>query len=245
MTNPVFDLSEFRVGPYVLKVVATPRSEFEDKRRSYEHDWTSGVLKIGDWLGTRRALECVMRSMVTAIHYRSGLNDKSDEESYTHSLATGLVEVAHNNSQFWGEFQQLLEDEYKPGAGWGRTAAGDAAPTALVAPARIVMEHRACRIEWIPMSKWANPNVYGWYFLKTGPIKLRGDLFGTNLALVSLHEVLHFLHESLGLGDRTKEVEFKRTQAYMLLRFIQQNPRFWNWWLHLASHRTDPVAKAA
>jgi hypothetical protein len=245
MTNPVFDLPEFRVGPYALKVVAAPRSEFEDKRRVMEHDWNRGVLRIGDWLSTRRALECVTLSMVTAIHYRSGLNDKSDEESYTHSLATGLVEMAHNNSHFWGEFQQLLEDDYKPGAGFGRTAAGDAPSQALQLPSRIVMDHRTCKIEWLPLSKWNNPNVYGWYFLKTGPIKLRLDLVGTNLALVSLHEVLHFLHETLGLNDRTKEKEFKRTQAYMLLRFIQQNPGFWNWWLHLAAQRTDPMPQAA
>lgn len=245
MSHPVFKLSDYRVGPYAMKFVAAPRAAFDDKRRNLEHDWTRGLVRIGDWVSERRAIECVMRSLVTAIHYRSGLNDKSNEESYTHSLATGLVELAHTNLQFWGELQQLLEDEYKPGAGWGRMAAGDAAAAPRTRPTRLVMDARTCRIEWVPQEKWKHPNVYGWYLIKKGHIQLRGDLFGTNLALVTLHEVLHFLHECVGLGDRTREVLFKRTQAYMLLRFIQQNPGFWNWWLHLACQRTDPLAEAA
>lgn len=245
MTSPVFLLPEYRVGPYTMKAFPATKAMFSDKRRIIEHDWTAGVTFIADHLSTRKTLECLMRSIVTCIHYRSGLNDKSDEESFTHSLATGLVELARNNPEFWGGLQQLLEDDYKPGAGWGRTAAGDPVAAALTLPKRIVFDHRSCAINWVPPEKWKDSGAYGFYWLKQGKIDLNAGLHGANLALVTLHEVLHFLHECVGLKNSTKEVPFKRAQAYTLLRFMQQNPKFWAWWLHMANPMSEELRLAA
>jgi hypothetical protein len=182
-----------------------------------------------------------MRSLLAAIHYRSGLNDKSDEESYTHSLATGLVELARNSTEFWVALQALVEDEYKPGAGWARTARGDPVAAALTVPKRIVYDKRTCSLEWSPRVT----SAYGYYHIRRGKIELAQDLRGANLALVTMHEVLHFVHECVGLRDSTKEAEFKHTQAYALLRLWQTNPKFWAWWLHVANSATDELRLAA
>jgi hypothetical protein len=245
MTNPIFALPAYRVGPYTMKTTPKERGEFNDKRRILEHDWTGGRTFIASDLSQRKAMECLVRSLVTTIHYRSGLNDKSDEESFTHSLATGLVELALNNPEFWTAFQQLLEAEYKPGAGWGRTAAGSPVLAARSAPSRIVMDHRSCTINWVPAAEWPDEHAYGFYYIKQGRIDICDDLYGTNQALVVLHEVFHFLHECIGLKDSTKEVPFKRCQALMLLRFVQQNPKFWAWWLNAVKPRKQELRLAA
>jgi hypothetical protein len=232
MTSTVFDLPPYRVGPYTLQAFPATKDMFSDKRRVIEHDWTAGVAYIKQDLPHRKTLECLTRSIVSAIHYRSGLDDRSSEESFTHSLATGLVELARNNPEFWAQFNKLLEDEYRPRAGWGRTAAGNPVSQALTDPKVIIFEGHTCKIHWIPGQKWKTPNAYGWYMYADMHIELNGAMYGVNRALVTLHEVFHFLHHCLGLKDRTKEKEFKRTQSLMLLRFIQQNPKFWAWWLH-------------
>ncbi len=247
MSNPVFLLPAYTVGPYTLKVTPIPRHAFSDKRRIVEHDWNLCAVHIAEDLNSRRATECLFRSLVTAIHYRSGLNDRSNEESFTHSLATGLVELAQNNPAFWRAFNEHLEQEYAPGAGWGRLAAGDRAVVAI-RPTSIVYDGQPCSVSWIPDAEWTDPNAYGFYWLKQHRIDLNADLTGNNLALVTLHEVLHFLHERLGLKDSTKERDFKRGQAALLPRFIQQNPQFWAWWVQTVAYSqlarpTSPSAR--
>ncbi len=231
MNNPVFDLPAYTVGPYTLKVTPLPRARFADRRRVIEHDWDLHQTRIADHLNTRRALECLLRSLVTAIHYRSGLNDRCDEEAYTHSLATGLVELAQNNPEFWFELNTLLEQEYCPGADWGRIAGG--APTPGTPPPTLLRyDEHECRLNWLTSEQWKGDHAYGYYWVRRNRIDLRDNLRGNNLALVSLHEIIHFLHEKLGLRDSSTEMQFKRTQAAMLPRFIQQNPQVWAWWLH-------------
>ncbi len=245
MENSVFLLPEYRVGPYTMQVFPATRDMFHDKRRVLEHDWTAGVAYIAQHLSTRKALECLMRSLVTCIHYRSGLNSRSDEESFTHSFATGLVELARNNPEFWTQFNQLLEQEYKPRAGWGRTAAGNPVAAALTNPKHLMFDGRGCAIEWIPGHKWKEPGAYGFYLIKKGHIELNDAIHGTNRPLVALHEVLHFLHECVGLKSSTDETTFKRGQAYTFLRFIQQNPKFWAWWLHAVRPEVTEMPLAA
>lgn len=244
MTNPVFDLPAYTVGPYTLKVTPLPRSRFADRRRVIEHDWDRHQTRIADHLSTRRALECLMRSLVTAIHYRSGLNDNCDEEAYTHSLATGLVELAQNNPEFWFQLNVLLEQEYYPGAGWGLIAGGE--PVRVPPrPALLRYDGHECSVRWMTPQQWKGDRAYGYYWVRQNRIDLKDSLRGNNLALVSLHEIIHFLHEKLKLRDSSTEMQFKRAQAAMLPRFIQQNPQVWSWWLHAAAQGCELTWKMA
>lgn len=245
MTSPVFFLPEYRIGPYTMKAYPATKDMFIDKRRVLEHEWTLGVVNIAQDLPVRKTIECMMRSLVTAIHYRSGLNDRSNEESFTHSLATGLVELARNNPEFWVEFMSIVEDHYAPDAGWALTAAGNPVRACFETPSRIVFNGRHCDIHWIAPNQWEDSSAYGFYWLKRGRIDLNGSLQGANLALVTLHEVLHFLHECVGLKDKTTDKAFKRAQAHLLLRFMKENPEFWAWWLHAANPMTAAMRIAA
>lgn len=218
-----------------MRLACSPRSAFADKRRIVEHDWNLGVTHLAEHLSTRRAIECLFRSLVTAIHYRSGLNDRSNEESFTHSLATGLVELAQNNPEFWFEFNDLLDREYVPGANFAEASAGVPSSQTQAPPERLVYDGQVCELNWVAPEKWVDSSAYGFYWLRMNKIDINAGLQGNNLALVVFHEVLHFLHEKLGLRDSTSEVVFKRTQAAALPRFIQQNPEFWAWWLGAVS----------
>lgn len=246
MENPVFDLPPYTIGPYTLRVTPSKKSDFADKRRVVEHDWTEGLTRIAQHLSTRRALECLMRSLVQAMHYRSGLDDRSSEESFTHSLSTGFVELAQNNPRFWFELNTILEAEYAPECGWGRVAGGNSVDDHRDLPEQIEYDGQVCTIEWLHGADWKWPDAYGYYWIKQNRIQLNGSLHGNNLAIVSLHECLHFIHERLSLKDTTKEVLFRRTQAAFMPRFIQQNPKFWLWWLQAVHFGTiDAWRRAA
>ena len=124
LPDTVFSLPPFRVGPYELRAIAATPDMFEDKRKHVETDWTAGITRIDHAATGKKALWYFMRSLLTAIHYRSGLDDSITEESFTHSLATGLVEVARVNPLFWEAFIQVSEHILRPNSGWVEAAGG-------------------------------------------------------------------------------------------------------------------------
>ena len=76
---------------------------------------------------------------------------------------------------------------------------------------------------------------YGFYNYHNSSIEISDGLYGTNLAIIVLHEVLHFLDDCEGLTDKTNWVGFIRMQAQMLMTFWKSNPTFWCWWLSLVN----------
>ncbi len=226
----LFELPAYRVGPYDLKVYPAVREMFTDKRRKVETDWTRGVVHLHADLEGRRALHFFFRQLVGAIHYRSGVDDRSSEETMTHSLATGLVEVARNNREFWAQLMGIVERELKPGAGYesvfrGTRAAGKDIPKLLT------YRGGSCTVGWGTYKETEGQKAYAWYIFGDKTIKLSPELSSANLAVVLLHEVLHFIHDHEKLTDRTKELPFRRTQARGLMHLIEHNPTFWRWWL--------------
>lgn len=239
VTHPVFELPEYTIGPYTMRIVPTPRHQFSDRRRIVEHDWTQGHVRMDCTLEPSRALECLFHSLVTCIHYRSGLNDHCDEEAFTHSLATGLVELARHNPRFMAQLHRILERQWRLPCVWSDVLEVRHAPPAFWRPQEVVFrmrrKRRTCVIRWRPAGQWRHPGYYAWYLLKQGVIEIDARLHGPNLALVTLHEVAHFFHESLGLTSRSKERDFKAAHVAMLPALLRHNPHFWAWWLHTAA----------
>lgn len=226
-------LPPYRMGPYQLRIVAAKREMFTDKRRKVEADWNAGIVHIRQDANETCALNLLTRHLITAIHYRSGLNDASDEESYAHSLASGLVELALGQREFFAEFLALIERHIKPGAGWrGVYLKGRAVP----APKRIVCGTRTCTICFVPSESCSKADAYGFYTIGKGIIELSDNLSGANLALVALHEKLHFMHECAGLKNKSTEAMFKNAQTKLFLSSLKDNPGYWRWWLSLLSH---------
>lgn len=221
-------LPPYRMGPYQLQVVAAPREKFTDKRRKVEADWNAGIVHIRKDATESTALSLLTRHLVTAIHYRSGLNNSSDEESFAHSCASGFVELALSQRPFFSGFLALLEKLLKPGAGWQRIYLK---PRSAPAPKRIVCGSRTCAIRFVASGNCTKEQAYGFYFIGQGIIDLSDGLSGPNLALVSLHEQLHFLHECAGLDDQSTEIMFRNAQTRLLLNSLKDNPGYWRWWL--------------
>ena len=244
--STVFDLPPYRMGPYTMRVLPASRQMFYDKRRNVENDWTRGCVLIDKTVSAREGLDLFLRHLVTAIHYRSGLNDRSNEESFTHSLSTGLVELAQWNPQFWPQFQSLLEQELSPGHGWFDLASSRAAhvdPVPL--PESIGYKGKRVRLEWLDQQSCDRARVYGYYIARDKVIQPSEGLRGANLAIVGFHEALHFLHHCEGLKDSTADQVFRRTQAKILPRFLKENPEFWRWFLYAANPMTVPLKLAA
>lgn len=241
MNNSVFELPAYTVGPYTMRITPVPRQRFSDKRRILEHDWTAGHTCMDEKLSPEQALGCLFRSLVTAIHYRSGLNDCCDEEAFTHSLATGVVELARNNPQFWGALHRIVERQWGAPPLWSEALEGRQMAVAFARPQEVVFRmqrrQRPCAIAWRAPDQWRHPGYYAWYLLKQGVIEIDSRLHGPNLALVALHEVLHFFHECLGLTSRSKAHQFKTAHAALLPALWRHNPHFWAWWLRTASER--------
>lgn len=225
-------LPPYRMGPYQLRIVPATREMFMDKRRKVETDWNAGIVHIRQDANESFALTLIVRQLITAIHYRSGLNDASDEESYTHSFASGLVELALSQRAFFVELLTLIEKLVKPGAGWRNAyLRGRAVP----APKRIVCGSRTCTIGFVASDGCNKARAYGFYTIGEGIIELSDKLQGANLALVALHEKLHFLHECAGLEDKSTEAMFKNAQTRLLLNSLKDNPGYWRWWFSLLS----------
>lgn len=229
-------LPSYRMGPYQLRVVAAPRASFVDKRRRIEVDWNSGIVRLCDKLKESRALSLLTRHLITAIHYRSGLNDHSDEESFAHSFASGLVELALGQRAFFSEFLALVERQLKPRAGW---CAAYLTAHRVAVPKRIACGERACTIHFVPAQQCSKQGAYGFYTVGKGIVELSDQLSGANLALIALHEKMHFMHECAGLNDRSSEATFKTVQAKLLLNSLRDNPGYWRWWLSLLLLRPD------
>lgn len=243
--SSVFDLPPYRVGPYVVRVVPGGAAAIEHKTRHARFVYgTSEPSVIREGLPAEKQLELFIRLMLQTIHYRSGLNPKSDEESFTHSAATGIVEIAHNSPEFWAQFNQHLGDRLGQGRrGWALRAMGLGVEP--VQPKRVVFPDEVFTFAQIPDSA----TYWAWCDFTNRRIELSSSLAGVNLCTILLHECLHAVHWCNG-ADRLASVRkrsvdpFIRAQASGLLHFWRDNPRFWSWWLYTLATAKDAAALA-
>ncbi len=237
----IFALPSFRVGPYVTQIV--PGEPHEFKRRGAQLQYVHGhePARIAAWVPPGRQLELLVRLIVSLIHYRSGINNKSNEESLTHSVATGLAELAQNSPEFWVQFNAMMGDHFGR-RGWGLRAAGQGATP--VQPARVVAGDEAFRFVRIKETA----TYWAWCNFNERRIEIVETLRGANLCVIVMHECLHLIHWAAGI-DKVKVAgtrEFMRKQPAALLRFWRDNPRFWAWWLHtLATAQAAPTVAPA
>jgi hypothetical protein len=223
--------SSFSLGPYHATFLPGYRPHFEDKRRISESDLNAGTILLDQDLNDLATLLRVYDYLVMTSHYRSGLNDRSNEESFTHSLATGLVELAVRNPEFWANLQAVTALALNPRAKWAAAARAEIPqpPT----PKRVVFNHRVCPIKIVEVMERGYRSAWGTYKqdLREPDIELMASLQGANKYVVIIHELLHFIHHSVGLKDSSTEKQFTRGQSRSLLRFCRQNPTFWTWWV--------------
>jgi hypothetical protein len=223
--DSIFLLPPVRIGPYTVEIHPGDRSLFKNPRLRTEGMIAEGPIHVDSTWEERELIRWYVRQMVRTIHYRSGLNAKCDEEAFTHSLATGMVEIAANSPVFWVEFNDLLCRHLETTEhDWGAHAGG--AKTSL-RPQHVSMDKHVYRIVSVKSNAF-----WGWCNFTDHRIELNETLVpGTQMCVVSLHECTHLFQHALGIADLKKDRQFEKKQADGFMKFIQQNPQFWAWWL--------------
>jgi hypothetical protein len=237
-----------RYGAYRLKVVFVSRKQFtRDKRLLSEVDLNAQLIRLDTSLLDRPALlaEHFMRVCIRLIHYVNGLSDDSirSEESFTHSLANGLVSLAHRNPQAWVWFNALMSEHITARASFQRVLTSDQVHVRGM-PKRLNFGHRVVTLHWWPKRLAVRYQEWGYFDYANDRIHLSRELHGPHLAVIALHEIMHAIHHHgrCKTGNRNR---FMRQQAGALTAFIRRNPNAWRWLLRLIrSTAHQPVKRA-
>jgi len=237
-----------RYGAYRLKVVFVSRRQFtRDKRQLSEVDLNAQLIRLDTSLLDRPALlaEHFMRACIRLIHHVNGLADDSlrSEEIYTHSLANGLVSLAHRNPHAWVWFNALLSEHVNVRASFHRVLTSDRVHVRGM-PKRLNFGHRVVTLHWWPKRLAVRYQEWGFFDYANDRIHLSRELHGPHLAVIALHEIMHAIHHhgSCETGNRQR---FMRQQARALTDFIGRNPNAWRWLLRLIrSTAHQPVARS-
>lgn len=237
-----------RYGAYRLKVVFVSRKQFaRDKRRLSEVDLNAQLIRLDTSLLDRPALlaEHFMRVCIRMIHHVNGLSDDSvrSEESFTHSLANGLVSLAQRNPHAWVWFNALLSEHITAQARFQRVLISDQVHVRGM-PKRLNFGRHVVTLHWWPKRLAVRYQEWGFFDYANNRIHLSRELHGPHLAVIALHEIMHAIHHhgSCKTGNRNR---FMRQQAGALTAFIRRNPNGWRWLLRLIRSTThQPVTLA-
>lgn len=241
-----------RYGAYRLKIVFVSRKQFtRDKRGLSEVDLNAQLIRLDTSLLDRPALlaEHFMRVCIRLIHHVNGLSDDAarSEESFTHSLANGLVSLAHRSPQAWVWFNALLSEHVTSWASFQRVLISDHVHVRGM-PKRLNFGRHVVTLHWWPKRLAVRYQEWGFFDYANNRIHLSRELHGPHLAVIALHEIMHAIHHhgSCKTGNRNR---FMQQQAVALTAFIRRNPGAWRWLLRLirstAHQRVRPAGKAA
>jgi hypothetical protein len=241
-----------RYGAYRLKVVIAPRKHFtRDKRHLSEVDLNAQAIRLDTSLVERPAMlaEHFMRACIRLIHHVNGLSDDTirSEEIFTHSLANGLVSLAHRNPHAWVWFNALLSEHITGRASFHRVLTSDQVHVRGM-PKRLNFGRHVVTLHWWPKRLAVRYQEWGFFDYANNRIHLSRELHGPHLAVIALHEIMHAIHHhgSCKTGNRNR---FMRQQAGALTAFIRRNPSAWRWLLRLirsTAHRAvKPASKHA
>jgi hypothetical protein len=237
-----------RYGAYRLRVVFVSRKQFiRDKRRLSEVDLNAQFIRLDTSLLDRPAVlaEHFLRVCVRLIHHVNGLTDDTvrSEESYTHSLANGLVGLAHRNPGAWVWFNALLSEHVTAQARFHRVLTSDLVHVRGM-PKRLNFGRHVVTLHWWPKRLAVRYQEWGYFDYANNRIHLSRELHGPHLAVIALHEIIHAIHHHGGCRARERN-RFIRQQAAALTAFIRRNPNAWRWLLRLIrSTAHQPPARA-
>ncbi len=150
-----------RYGAYRLKIVFVSRKQFTRDKR-----------------GLRPALlaEHFMRVCIRLIHHVNGLSDDAarSEESFTHSLANGLVSLAHRSPQAWVWFNALLSEHVTSWASFQRVLISDHVHVRGM-PKRLNFGRHVVTLHWWPKRLAVRHQEWGFFDYANNRIHLSRD----------------------------------------------------------------------
>jgi len=215
------------LGPYSLRVVELDPDDMPKLRRHACLDLTHSRITLRRDLTPSQWMRAFVHTLVRVIHYsHATLIHASTEEHLTHSLASGLSQLARRNPQFTWALLRALNPHVRR---------SDSAPV------RIAVGAVSWRVTLLTHKAATRLRVFGQADLQRRRLELDPALSGTQLAVIFLHELLHGLHDAVGVVDHTPPHVAHARESIALSRFLAHNPQAAGWWFGLLQARTDPA----
>ena len=227
----VLALSEgLELGPYTLVVRELPGEEMPVKRRHACLDLTRGRILIRQGLGPTQWLRAFVHALVRLVHYsQAALLHDSTEEHLTHSLASGLSQLARRNPRLTWALLRAISPHARRG---------------MRRPRRLVVGTGTWSVHTMPVKTATRLRVFGQADLQRRRLELDPALAGTQLAVIFLHEAVHGLHHEAGVTDQTPLRTAHAREADALQHFFGANPKATGWWFALLQPRTGALPSA-
>lgn len=215
-------------GPYSLAVCEVPASHMPLRNRHACLDLTQGRILVRQGLAPAPWRRAFLHALVRLVHYAQAvLLHESTEEHLTHSLASGLSQLARRNPRLTWSLLRAINPHVRRSH---RT------------PQRLLMGSQGWRVRTMPVKTAARLRVFGQADLTRRCVELDPALSGTQLAVIFLHECIHGLHHEIGVTDQTSLRVAHARQADGLLQFFASNPAASGWWFELLQPAPEAVA---
>lgn len=206
-------------GPYSLTVCEVPASQMPLRSRHACLDLTHGRILVREGLAPAPWRRAFLHALVRLVHYAQAvLLHESTEEHLTHSLASGLSQLARRNPRLAWSLLRAINPHVRRSQ---RT------------PQRLLMGTQGWTVRTMPVKTAARLRVFGQADLTRRCVELDPALSGTQLAVIFLHECIHGLHHEIGVTDQTSLRVAHSRQADALLQFFGNNPAASGWWFAL------------
>jgi hypothetical protein len=215
------------LGPYTLVVRELPAAQMPVRRRHACLDLTHGRILVREGLTPSQWLRAFVHALVRLVHYsQAALLHESTEEHLTHSLASGLSQLARRNPRLTWALLRAVSPHVRRST---RT------------PQRLVVGAAGWTVRTMPVKTATRLRVFGQADLERRRIELDPALSGTQLAVIFLHEAIHGLHHEAGVTDLTPLRTAHAREADALMQFFGGNPQAAGWWFALLQPRTEPA----
>jgi hypothetical protein len=213
------------LGPYTLVVRELPAAQMPVRRRHACLDLTHGRILVREGLDPKQWLRAFVHALVRLVHYsQAALIHESTEEHLTHSLASGLSQLARRNPRLTWALLRAISPHVRRST---RT------------PLRLVVGTNPWGVRTMPVKTATRLRVFGQADLERRRIELDPALSGTQLAVIFLHEAIHGLHHEAGVTDQTPLRTAHSREADSLLQFFGGNPQAAGWWFTLLQPRAE------
>jgi hypothetical protein len=237
-----------RIGAYRFSVRLVDPSVLPRRNELTWTDYNHQTISLSCALDAEGILRSFLRRVILSLHYVHGVDSTSNEETFTHSFAGGLVHFATDNPDAWIWINQML-DLYvgKGNNDFARTAHG-LSKRRRARPQRLLIRERSCRVVLMDRKISDRERRWGDYSYETGDIRFCETLVGVHKAIIFWHEVVHGIHHQWEMTDRNSLRNFARAQSEGMLSFVRKNPGAWHWLLQTlneAAGAADMRAKAA
>lgn len=215
------------LGPYSLVVRELSAERMPVRRRHACLDLTEGRILLREGLGPAQWLRAFVHALVRLVHYsQAALLHDSTEEHLTHSLASGLSQLARRNPELVWALLRAISPHVR---------------RSVRVPQRLVVGSAGWSVRTLTVKTATRLRVFGQADLERRRIELDPALSGTQLAVIFLHEAIHGLHHEAGVTDQTPLRTAHAREADALLQFFGSNPQAAGWWFGLLQPRIQPL----